>query len=158
MAQSFWLMKSEPSVFSIQHLAKRPKKTSSWDGVRNYQARNHMRAMKSGDGVLFYHSSDDPIGVAGTAEVVKEAHPDLTAQDPASQYFDPKATPENPRWWMVDVKWTATFSRLLPLAELRAHTSLQNMALLQRGTRLSVTPVSPAEWKVILRLAAAKGP
>lgn len=154
----YWLMKSEPSVFSIDHLAKKPKQTSPWDGVRNFQARNFMMQMKAGDGVLFYHSNDDPIGVAGTAEVVKVAYPDHTAQDPKSKYFDPKAAPEKPRWFMVDVKFVSKFARLIPLAELRGKTALKDMALLRRGNRLSITPVSPFEWKAILRLAGAKGP
>ncbi len=149
----YWLMKSEPSVFSIRHLAKKPKKTSSWDGVRNYQARNHMMEMKKRDGVLFYHSSDDPVGVAGTAEVVRESYPDHTARDPKSEYFDPKATEEKPRWFMVDVKWTSTFDELIPLDALRRNRKLATMLILRRGNRLSVTPVTEAEWKAILAMA-----
>lgn len=152
---AYWLMKSEPSVFSIQHLKKKPKRTSSWDGVRNFMARNYMMAMKKGDGVLFYHSSDDPVGVAGTAEVVREAYPDHTARDPKSEYYDKRATEEKPLWYMVDVKWTSTFPKLIPLEALRKNRALKNMIILRRGNRLSVTPVTEAQWKAILEMSRA---
>ncbi len=150
-----WLMKSEPSVFSIEDLRRRPTRTGPWDGVRNYQARNHLREMKRGDLVLFYHSSEDPIGVAGTAEVVGEARPDPTQFDRRSPYFDPKSKTDAPRWSLVDVKWRSTFRRLVPLSMLRADPRLRGMILLQPGSRLSVMPVTPAEFRVVLELAAA---
>lgn len=149
----FWLMKSEPSVFSIEHLKAKPGSISQWDGVRNYQARNSMMQMKVGDGVLFYHSSDEPVGVAGLAEVVRESYPDYTAWDPKSEYYDPKSTPEKPRWFMVDVKWVETFDELLPLSELRGRKALARMIMLRKGNRLSVTPVSAGEYAAIVALA-----
>ena len=148
-------MKSEPSVFSIQDLRRKARSTAPWDGVRNFQARNFMMKMRPGDGVLFYHSSDDPVGVAGIAEVAREAYPDHTAWDPKSEYHDPKSTPEKPRWYMVDVRWIETFPRLVPLAALRARKSLQDMILLRPGNRLSVTPVGPAHWRTIVEMGRA---
>lgn len=148
-----WLMKSEPSVFSIEDLKRKPEQTSSWDGVRNFTARNFMMQMKLGDLVFFYHSSDEPVGVAGIAEVVREHHPDHTAQDPRSEYHDPKATPENPRWFMVDVRHVETFPRLIPLADLRKIPALRRMIALRPGNRLSVTPLTAAEWNAIVDLA-----
>lgn len=149
----YWLMKSEPSVFSIEDLRAKPGSTAPWDGVRNFMARNFMMRMKLGDRVLFYHSSDEPVGVAGIAEVVREAYPDHTARDPSSEYYDPKATEEKPRWFMVDVRWVETFPRLLPLSELRGQKELKDMILLRPGNRLSVTPVTPQQWDAILALA-----
>jgi predicted RNA-binding protein with PUA-like domain len=148
-----WVMKSEPSVFSVEDLRNKPDSTSQWDGVRNYMARNSMMQMKVGDRVLFYHSSDEPVGVAGIAEVVREAYPDYTAWDPKSDYHDPKSTPEKPRWYMVDVKWVETFEHLLPLSELRGRKALSKMIMLRKGNRLSVTPVSAAEFETIVALA-----
>lgn len=148
-----WLMKSEPSVFSIDDLRAKPESTSSWDGVRNFTARNFMMQMKLGDLVLFYHSSDEPVGVAGIAEVVRESHPDLTAQDPKSEYHDPKATPEKPKWFMVDVKFVEKFEQLLPLSELRGRPALKKMIALRPGNRLSVTPLSESEYAAIVELA-----
>lgn len=148
-----WLMKSEPSVFSIDDLRAKPDSTSSWDGVRNFTARNFMMQMKLGDLVLFYHSSDEPVGVAGIAEVVRESHPDLTAQDPASEYHDPKATREKPKWFMVDVKFVEKFPSLLPLSELRGRAALKKMIALRPGNRLSVTPLSESEYAAIVELA-----
>ena len=143
-------MKSEPDVFSFADLKKRPKKTEPWNGVRNYQARNFMRdQMRVGDGVFFYHSSCPEPGIAGLAEVAKLAYPDRTQFDPASPYYDPKSTPENPRWVNVDVR-IARKTRLISLAELRAHPELANMRILQKGNRLSITPVDPAEWDFII--------
>jgi len=149
MARHYWLMKSEPSIFSVQDLAKKPRRTASWDGVRNYQARNHMMAMKKGDGVLFYHSSDDPVGVAGIALVVKEAYPDHTARDRKSEYYDPKATEEKPRWFMVDVRWEATFPDLVTLDSLRRNPKLRGMLILRKGNRLSVTPVTASQFAAV---------
>jgi predicted RNA-binding protein with PUA-like domain len=151
----YWLMKSEPDEASIDDLAAAPGRTLAWTGVRNYQARNFMRdAMRVGDGVLFYHSSCDEPGVAGLAEVVSVALPDETQFDPASPYFDPKATPAAPRWLGVDVRLVRK-TRLLPLTEMRAAPELAGMRVLQRGNRLSITPVSADEWRAVLaRLGA----
>ncbi|MEO7729028.1 MAG: EVE domain-containing protein [Burkholderiales bacterium] len=146
----YWLMKSEPEECSIDDLAKAPKKSTAWFGVRNYMARNYMRdQMQLGDQVLFYHSSCAVPGVAGIAEVSKLAYPDQTQFDKKSPYFDPKATRENPRWVHVDVKLVRK-TRLLPLSEMREYKPLAKMQLLQRGNRLSITPVDPAEWKFIM--------
>jgi len=149
---TYWLMKSEPDEFSIDDLVRAPRKTTPWFGVRNYQARNFMRdAMRVGDGVLFYHSSCAVPGIAGLAQVASGPYPDETQFDPKSPYFDAKATRGNPRWLLVDVK-LARKTRLLPLDELRAHPALGDMVVLRRGNRLSITPVTAAEWKVITRL------
>jgi predicted RNA-binding protein with PUA-like domain len=145
----YWLMKSEPSECSIDDLARAPQKSTAWVGVRNYQARNFMRdQMRVGDRVLFYHSSCEVPGIAGIAEVSKLAYPDETQFDRKSKYYDPKATRENPRWVHVDVKLVKK-TRLVPLSELRGYPELAKMQLLQRGNRLSITPVDPAEWKFI---------
>jgi predicted RNA-binding protein with PUA-like domain len=149
-------MKSEPDVFSIDDLAAAPGQTTSWDGVRNYQARNFMRSMKLGDQVFFYHSNADPSAIAGIAEVVGLAHPDVTALDPTDSHYDPKATPDNPIWEMVDIRLVEKFPSPLSLDELRAVPELEGMELLRRGSRLSVQPVTPAQWKVIVRLARGK--
>ena len=150
----YWLMKSEPDEFSIDDLVRAPKKTTPWFGVRNYLARNYMRdAMKVGDGVLFYHSSCPEPGIAGLAKVASTPYPDETQFDPKGKYFDPKATRETPRWMLVDVKLERK-TRLVSLAEMRAEKALAGMITLQRGNRLSITPVSPAEWKHIGGLIA----
>jgi predicted RNA-binding protein with PUA-like domain len=151
--QQFWLVKSEPDCFSIDHLAKSPKQTTGWSGVRNYQARNFMSDMRIGDRVLYYHSSCDPPSVVGVAVVAKEAYPDSTALDKKDDHYDPKASAENPIWKMVDIKLEEIFPRAIPLEELRSVTSLKDMELLKRGSRLSVQPVAPDEFKTILRLA-----
>ena len=144
----YWLMKSEPAEFSIDDLAREGQ--VAWFGVRNYQARNFMRdQMRVGDGVLFYHSSCAEPGIAGLAEVVKLAYPDASQFDPASPYFDPKATPDRPRWFNVEVRIVRK-TRLLRLAELRDYPELADMRLLQRGNRLSITPVDPIEWRFIV--------
>jgi predicted RNA-binding protein with PUA-like domain len=149
---AYWLMKSEPAEVSIDDLAKRPKKTVPWFGVRNYLARNFMRdQMKVGDGVLFYHSSCPEPGIAGLAEVASAAYPDETQFDPKSKYFDPKSTRENPRWMNVDVKLVKK-TALLPLATMRESKALASMVVLQRGNRLSITPVTAAEWNAVLKL------
>jgi len=146
----YWLMKSEPDDVSIDDLAARPEQTVPWYGVRNYQARNFMGdAMQVGDGVLFYHSGCAEPGVAGIARVASTAYPDATQFDPANKYFDPKATPETPRWLHVDVAFVRK-TRLLGLSELRRHPELENMRVLARGNRLSITPVEPAEWRFIV--------
>jgi predicted RNA-binding protein with PUA-like domain len=150
-----WLIKSEPDVFSIRDLAKAPRKTTHWEGVRNYQARNFLRAMQKGDRCLFYHSNAAPPGVAGIVEVVREAYPDPAAWDPKSDYHDPKASPENPIWSMVDVKLVEVFAREIPLDELRGTKALAGMELLRRGSRLSVHPVTAAQFATVLKLAKA---
>ena len=155
---AFWLIKSEPETFSIRDLAKAPKKTTSWEGVRNYQARNFLRAMKRGDLAIYYHSNTEPPAAVGVVKVVREAYPDPTAWDPASDYHDPKASPANPRWSMVDVQLVEIFPREIPLEELRGVTALAGMELVRRGSRLSVTPVTAAEFRTIERLAHAKPP
>jgi len=149
---SYWLMKREPEECSIDDLAAAPKQTVPWSGVRNYQARNFMRdAMRIGDGVLFYHSSCAEPGVAGLAEVCSAPYPDATQFDPASPYFDAKAVRENPRWLLVDVKLRRK-TALLPLKRMRELPQLRSMRLLQPGNRLSITPVSEAEWQAVLAL------
>lgn len=142
-------MKSEPSDVSIDDLASMPGGAVAWYGVRNYQARNFMRdQMRVGDGVFFYHSSCEQPGIAGIAEVSKLAYPDATQFDPGSKYFDEKATPENPRWFNVDVRFVKK-TRLIGIKELRDYPDLATMRILQKGNRLSITPVDPAEWNFI---------
>jgi predicted RNA-binding protein with PUA-like domain len=148
----YWLMKSEPSDCSIDDLAALPGQAVAWYGVRNYQARNFMRdQMKVGDHVLFYHSNCAEPGIAGLAEVSRLAYPDQTQFDPKNKYFDPKATPETPRWFNVDVKLVKK-TRLVSLKELRRHPELERMRTLQKGNRLSITPVDPREWEFIIGL------
>lgn len=148
----YWLMKSEPDAFSIDDLAHRPRRTEAWDGVRNYQARNFMREMRRGDLAFFYHSSCEVPGVAGIVEIVRAAYPDDSAWDPRSAYHDPKSRPERPLWDRVDVRLERRFNQVLPLAALRANPALKDMRLLRRGNRLSVMPVSAAEWRAILKM------
>jgi predicted RNA-binding protein with PUA-like domain len=152
----YWLIKTEPESFSIEALARAPKKTTSWDGVRNYQARNFMRAMEPGDQVFFYHSNAAPSCIVGIAEVVRKAYPDHTALDPEDHHFDPKATASNPIWEMVDIRLVREFDVPLSLDDLRAVAGLEKMELLRKGSRLSVQPVAAAEWRLILRLAEKK--
>ncbi len=152
----YWLMKSEPDCFSIDHLAKEPKKTTSWSGVRNYQARNFMKEMQLGDQVFFYHSSAEPPCIVGVAEVVKTAYPDYTALDPKDDHYDPKATPTKPIWEMVDIKFVKKFDAPLALNDLREVAALEKMELLKRGSRLSVQPVTATEWKAVEKLAEKK--
>ncbi|MCS6290633.1 MAG: EVE domain-containing protein [Nitrospira sp.] len=149
----YWLMKSEPEVFSIDDLARSPKRTTSWDGVRNYQARNFMRAMKIGDQVLFYHSNANPPAVVGVAEVVKTAYPDATQFDKRDSHYDPASKPDQPRWDMVDIRFVRKFVAPLSLDLLRAQAGLEGMELLRKGSRLSVQPVRTGEWNEIIRLA-----
>jgi predicted RNA-binding protein with PUA-like domain len=147
----YWLMKSEPSVVGVDDVLAMPNQTVDWWGVRNYQARNFMRdQMRVGDGVFFYHSSCPQPGIAGLAEVAKLAYPDRTQFDPQSPYHDPQATPESPRWVNVDVRVLRKVP-LIGLDELRRHSELKNMRVLQRGNRLSITPVDPREWDFIVR-------
>jgi predicted RNA-binding protein with PUA-like domain len=146
---SYWLMKSEPDEFSIEDLARAPKKTTAWFGVRNYVARNFMRdTMRIGDGVLFYHSSCPEPGIAGLAKVASKPYADASQFDRKSPYYDPKAERESPRWMLVDVK-LAKKTRLMPLEEMRSYPELAGMITLKRGNRLSITPVTEAEWEFI---------
>ena len=150
-----WLMKSEPDVFSIDDLAKAKKQTTGWDGVRNFQARNLLRdEIAVGDGVLYYHSSVDPPGVVGLARVVKAGYPDPTQFDPKSDYYDAGSKPDAPRWFSVDIAFDRKLARPVTLPELRADPALADMVLLRRGSRLSVQPVTPGEWKQILKMGA----
>ena len=150
----YWLVKTEPGAFSWDDLVSAPDRTTHWDGVRNYQARNFMRDdMRVGDRVLVYHSSTDAPAIVGIAEVSREAYPDHTAFDPADPHHDPKSRPESPTWMMVDLRAVEPLPRPLPLAELRTTPGLEQMVLLQRGSRLSIQPVTPAEWAVIQRAA-----
>lgn len=151
----YWLIKSEPSTFSIEDLAAAPKKTTCWDGVRNYQARNFMKAMRKGDRCLFYHSNAAPPAAVGIAEVVKEAYPDHTALDQQGDHYDPKASVEKPIWEMVDVKLVAVFRRAVSLDELRSVKALSGMELLRKGSRLSVMPVTAAEFRTVEKLASS---
>lgn len=152
----YWLMKTEPEAFSIDDLAKLGR--SPWDGVRNYQARNHMQAMRAGDGVLFYHSSTDDRGVVGLAQVVREAYPDHTQFDPRSQYFDKTAKKAAPRWFMVDVEFVEKFPKLLPLSTIKADPQLADMLVVKRGMRLSVQPVELKHMRRILKHVGAHTP
>ena len=151
-ARRYWLMKTEPDSFSIDDLQR--VGTEPWNGVRNYQARNHMRQMQAGDGALFYHSSCAVPSIVGTATVASDAYPDPTQFDPASHYFDPKSTREEPRWSLVDVAFERKLARAIPLEEIRQHADRlgDGFALTQRGSRLSVLPVTAAQWKLLLSL------
>jgi predicted RNA-binding protein with PUA-like domain len=149
----FWLMKSEPDVFSIHDLVHRPDQRELWDGVRNYQARNFMtNDMKVGDKVLFYHSNAEPSGVAGVAEIVAAAQPDPSSWDASSEYFDPKSTPQNPRWFCVTVGRPLPFKTFVTLDELRAQAELKDMLVLKRGQRLSIQPVLKSEFDCVVRM------
>ena len=148
---AYWLVKSEAEVYSIGDL-KRDRKTS-WDCVRNYQARNYLREFAVGEQVLFYHSNSDSSGIAGLAKVIRTAHPDLTQFDPKSEYFDPKATKSVPRWFSPDLQFERQFKTVIALSELKKITALQKMVLLQRGSRLSVQPVTAVEFSTIIKLA-----
>jgi len=148
-----WLMKSEPTAFSIDHLMKSAKKTTHWDGVRNYQARNFMRDdMKKGDLVFYYHSNCETPGIVGIVEVVRESYPDATAFDPNSKYFDPKSSQEKPRWFLVDVRFKEKFDEVISLQTLKQHPPLENMQLLKKGNRLSILPIHKQDWNEILNL------
>jgi predicted RNA-binding protein with PUA-like domain len=151
-----WLMKSEPGTYSFADLMAEPKRTTFWHGVRNFQARNHMKDMRVGDAVLFYHSGGGDPHVAGTATVAREAYPDPTAWDPKSEYHDPGASPDDPRWVMVDVRGEAALPAPVTLAELKGNPKLAAMKVVQRGQRLSVQPVTADEYAEVLRMAAEK--
>lgn len=155
MPKKFWLVKSEPDVFSLNDLKKSKNQTTCWDGVRNYQARNFMRdEMKKGDDVLFYYSSTEPNAVAGVCEVVKEGYPDHTQFDSKSDHFDPKADPKNPTWIIVDIKFVKEFKNHITLDMIRANPKLKNMRLIQRGNRLSVMPVEKSEFDEIVKMGS----
>ncbi len=150
---NYWLLKSEPAVYGIDDLAAQPKQRDHWDGVRNYQARNMMRdEMKLGDQAFFYHSKCEQPGVAGIVEIVREAYPDHTAHDPGSSYYDPKSTSDDPRWFMVDVKFVRKLARTVTLGEIKAHPELADMPLVRRGQRLSIMPVTAKQWQLILEM------
>jgi len=151
---NYWLMKSEPDVYSIDDLAAEPNQTDYWDGIRNYQVRNFFRdQFKIGDKAFFYHSRCKVPGIVGSMHIVGEAYPDPTAFDPSEHYYDPKSDPDNPRWMMVDVQLDEKFPQIVSLADLRAEPSLSEMIVLRRGNRLSVTPVTPHEWSTIHAMA-----
>ena len=150
---NYWLVKSDPDEFGIDDLAAMPDQTEHWDGVRNYQARNMLRdQIKHGDPVFFYHSNTEIPGIIGIAEVVREGYPDFTAFDPGHPHYDPKSDPNQPRWYMVDLRLARKLSRIITLAELKQHPELKELALLRRGNRLSIMPVSAAQWQFILGL------
>ena len=151
MSRRYWLVKSEPETFSFDDLLGAPNRTAHWDGVRNYAARNHLREMKKGDQVLFYHSSSKPAAIVGTAEVVREAYPDHTAFDPKDPHFDPKSKPESPAWFMVDLKALKPLAQPVTLEQVKKTKSLQTMALVRLG-RLSVQPVTEEEWETVMKL------
>jgi predicted RNA-binding protein with PUA-like domain len=155
--EQYWLFKSEPSMFSIDDLSALSRQTTCWEGVRNYQARNFLKSMQVGDLGFFYHSNAHPPAIVGVVKVVKKAYPDPYAFDGRSRYFDPKSTPDNPRWFVVDVRLVQKFSQVLSLEQLRAIKGLEHMALLRKGSRLSVQPVSPNEWKIIMRSVSSSG-
>ena len=157
--RSAWLLKTEPEVFSFADLLRAPRRTTSWGGVRNYQARNRLRdELRRGDLALVYHSNASPSGVAGLARVVRAGYPDPTQFDPADPACDPKSTPAAPRWFAVDVAALRALPRFVTLAELRADRRLAGMELLRRGSRLSIQRVSPAEWRAVLALGGVSGP
>ncbi|MBX3449778.1 MAG: EVE domain-containing protein [Planctomycetaceae bacterium] len=153
----YWLFKSEPSAFSIDTLADSPSQTAPWDGVRNYQARNFLRdEVRVGDRVLFYHSREAPLGVFGTMSVVRAAYPDHTSWNPNSPYYDPGSTPESPRWYMVDVQLLQKFPQPVTREQLQDDPVTSEMMVMRRGMRLSIQPVTAAEWKAVHRLAGVK--
>jgi len=152
--KNYWLVKSEPSTFSLSDLKKSKNQTTHWDGIRNFQARNFLKAMKKDDGVLFYHSSAEPLAVMGYCEVVKEGYPDNTQFDPENIHFDPKAKKDNPTWFMVDIKFVKEFKNPVTLDEIKANPKLKNMKLIQRGQRLSIQPITKDEWDEILKMGA----
>ncbi len=153
---NYWLFKSEPDCYSFEDLKR--DRTTFWDGVRNYQARNFLRdSIQVGDGVLFYHSSCEPMSIMGTAEVVKKGYPDHTAFDPKADHFDAKSDPENPTWYMVDIRYKTPFPSPVERPKLKADKRLAKMMLLQTGSRLSIQPVTAEEWRTILEIAGVSG-
>lgn len=151
---NYWLVKSEPDCFSIDDLKNAPDQTTSWDGVRNYQARNFIKQMQLDDLLLFYHSNCKTPGIVGLAKVTQTAYPDHTAWDPLNEHFDPKSLPTNPRWFMVNIQFQQKFTTTLKLHDLYPYQELQNLALVKKGNRLSVMPVSIAEWSFLHKLLA----
>ena len=157
MPKRYWLMKVEPDSYSIDEFAKDRK--TSWEGVRNYQARNTIRDdMKAGDAVLFYASNADPTGVAGLAEVCRDGYPDHFSWDKKHPYYDPKSSPDNPTWYMVDIKFNEKFPAVVSLAELKETKGLEDMMVTKRGMRLSIQPVKPAEYEIVVALGRAAKP
>ena len=151
--RKYWLFKSEPTTYSFSDLLSEPDKTAEWDGVRNYQARNFLRdEIKLGDGILFYHSSNDARAVIGTARVVREGYPDSTAWDPDSNHYDSKSTPDRPIWFMVDIQADEGFARQVTLTEIKENPRLQEMMLVRRGVRLSILPVEKQEWDEVVAI------
>ena len=153
---NYWLMKSEPSTFGVDHLARARNGSTGWDGVRNFQARNFIRSMRKGDLAFFYHSSCDTPGIAGIVSIEREAYPDASAFDASNDHYDPDSDPADPRWYMVDVKLVRKLDQVITLEQLKSHGSskLKNMIVLKRGNRLSITPVTKAEWDFITSLVS----
>jgi predicted RNA-binding protein with PUA-like domain len=152
-SKRYWLMKTEPGVFSIEDLRRSENQTTGWDGVRNYQARNYLRdELKVGDGVLFYHSSADPAGIAGEAVVVREGYPDGTAFEPRDPHYDPRSRPQKPTWYRVDIRFVRACKVIITLDRLRRIPALREMVVLRRGMRLSVQPVTSKQWRIIMKL------
>jgi len=157
MPKQYWLVKSEPNVFSINDFKKCKNQTTFWDGVRNYQARNYLRdQMKKSDAVLFYHSNTDPLAVVGYCEVVADGYPDHTQFDPENIHYDPKADPDNPTWFMVDLKLVDIFDSAVTIEKIKSHPKLNNMKLIARGNRLSVMPVAKEEFDIIVKMGKNK--
>ena len=156
-SRRYWLFKSEPSVFGIDTLAQSPRQTAAWDGVRNYQARNFLRdEVKVGDHVLFYHSREEPLGIFGIMEIVRAGYPDHTAFDPQHKYHDPKSNPALPRWYMVDVKLLRKFDEPITRDRLQQNPVTAAMLVMKRGMRLSIQPVTAAEWQAVMTLAGLR--
>lgn len=152
---NYWIMKSEPSTFSIDHLKNRSNQIEHWDGVRNYQVRNMLRdQMRKNDLAFFYHSNCEIPGIVGTMEIVREGYPDFTAFDPENKHYDPKSYADNPRWYMVDVRFKRKFKHIISLEQLRAIPELHKLQLLRKGNRLSITPISKNEWDIILKVSS----
>jgi predicted RNA-binding protein with PUA-like domain len=150
----YWLIKSEPSVFSIDDLINSPNQTTYWEGVRNYQARNYLKnEMKKGDKAIFYHSNANPPSAVGIVEIVKEGYPDFTAFDKNHKYYDPKSSPENPIWFMVDVKFVSKFKNVVTLEEIKKNPKLSKLKLVQKGNRLSVMPITKEEFEEIINMS-----
>ena len=155
MSEKLWLFKADPKDYSIDDLANEQNQTTSWDGIRNYMARNLLRdEIKKGDQILLYHSNANPKGIVGLGKVVRSAYPDDTALDQSSVYYDPKSTKDNPIWYMVDVKLVEMFPKVIELRELKETKGLEEMMLTQRGSRLSIQPVRKSEWKIIMQLVS----
>jgi predicted RNA-binding protein with PUA-like domain len=158
VARHYWLLKTEPSVFSFDDLLAAPRQTTSWDGVRNYQARNFLRdEMKKGDGVLIYHSSSEPTAVVGTAEIVREGHPDPTQFERGDDHYDPDSRPDDPRWFQVEVRALQKLPHPVTLERIKRTSQLAGMNLLRRGNRLSVQPVTESEFRTIVKLGQTPG-